>query len=82
MEGFSISPFLIPIAGMGMVVAIVAIVSYFRYKTRQLAAKSGGDKKELEKLRDERKQLEARVQNLESIVCSFRRCRSSCRRTR
>jgi serine/threonine-protein kinase len=54
----------------GMPVAIVAIVSYFRYKTRQLAARSGGDQKQIEALRNERKQLEARVQNLESIVCS------------
>jgi len=52
-------------------VAIVGIVSYFRFRTRQLLApKSAGDSKELEAMRAERKQLEARVQNLESIVCS------------
>jgi len=52
-------------------VAIVGIVSYFRFRTRQLLApKQGGDDKELAAIRAERKQLEARVQNLESIVCS------------
>jgi len=55
----------------GMPVAIVGIVSYFRYKTRALAARSSpAAERELEGLRQERKQLEARVQNLESIVCS------------
>jgi serine/threonine protein kinase len=54
----------------GTPVAIVGIVSYFRYKTRQLQAKLGGDDKQLEKEREERRQLESRVQNLESIVCS------------
>jgi eukaryotic-like serine/threonine-protein kinase len=53
----------------GMPVAIVGVVSYFRYKTRKLEA-GKGDPKQLEKEREERKQLEARVQNLESIVCS------------
>jgi serine/threonine-protein kinase len=54
----------------GTPVAIVGIVSYFRYKTKALAAGLRGDQKMLEKLREERKLLEARVQNLESIVCS------------
>jgi hypothetical protein len=55
----------------GMPVAIVGIVSYFRYKTRQLmASTSPQSKKELEDLHKEKKLLEARVQNLESIVCS------------
>jgi eukaryotic-like serine/threonine-protein kinase len=57
------------IAGV-MPATIVTVVSYFRYKTKQLAASSKVDQKELEGLREERKQLEARVQNLESIVCS------------
>jgi serine/threonine-protein kinase len=55
----------------GTPVAIVGIVSYFRFKTRQLMqASSPQSKKELEDLQKEKKQLEARVQNLESIVCS------------
>ncbi len=54
----------------GMPVAIVGIVTYFRYKTNLLRAKQNEDPKQLEKEREERKQLEARVQNLESIVCS------------
>jgi serine/threonine-protein kinase len=54
----------------GTPVAIVGLVSYFRYKTRLLTASGKADLKELETLREERKQLEARVQNLESIVCS------------
>ena len=54
----------------GMPVAIVGVASYFRYKMAQLRDKQGEDPKQLEKEREERKQLEARVQNLESIVCS------------
>ncbi len=55
----------------GTPVVIVGIVSYFRYKTRQLTGgRRGDDDKQLEKEREERRQLEARVQNLESIVCS------------
>jgi serine/threonine-protein kinase len=55
----------------GTPVAIVGIVSYFRYKTRQLTQGSSPQKqKELEDLQKEKKLLEARVQNLESIVCS------------
>jgi serine/threonine-protein kinase len=54
-----------------MPVAIVGIVSYFRYRTRALAAgQNAADQKKIEALEAERKQLEARVQNLESIVCS------------
>ena len=47
-------------------------VSYLRYK-KQTLLKGADDPKQLaahEKEREERKQLEARVQNLESIVCS------------
>ncbi|HEX8953622.1 MAG TPA: serine/threonine-protein kinase [Polyangia bacterium] len=58
------------ISVFGMPVFIVGIVSYFRYKTNLLRAKQQGDPKQLEKDREERKQLEARIQNLESIVCS------------
>src|SRR5512142_820942 len=57
-------------AVFGTPVFIVGIVSYFRYKTNLLKAKQGEDPKQLDKEREERKQLEARVQNLESIVCS------------
>jgi hypothetical protein len=57
------------ISTFGMPIVIVGIVSHFRYKTKLLNA-GKGDPKQLEKERDERKQLEARVQNLESIVCS------------
>jgi serine/threonine-protein kinase len=53
-----------------MPVFIVTIVQYFKYKNNQLRAKQQEDPKQLEKEREERKQLEARVQNLESIVCS------------
>jgi serine/threonine-protein kinase len=54
----------------GMPVAIVGITQYFKYKMAQLRGKQHEDPKQLEKEREERKQLEARVQNLESIVCS------------
>jgi protein kinase-like protein len=57
------------IAGI-MPLGIVGTVSYFRYKTNLLRAKQKDDPKQLEKHNEERKQLEARVQNLESIVCS------------
>jgi serine/threonine-protein kinase len=58
------------ISVFGMPVFIVTIVQYFKYKNNQLRAKQQEDPKQLEKEREERKQLEARVQNLESIVCS------------
>jgi len=54
----------------GTPVVIVGTITYFRYKTKELAARMRGDVKELEAMREGRKQLEARVQNLESIVCS------------
>src|SRR2546423_9477537 len=54
----------------GMPVAIVGTVQYFKYKMAQLRAKQHEDPKQLEKEREDRKQLEARIQNLESIVCS------------
>jgi len=57
------------IAGV-MPMTIVGMVTYFRYKTKQLTAGKGVAQKELDDLRAERRQLEARVQNLESIVCS------------
>jgi serine/threonine-protein kinase len=57
----------------GMPVAIVGVTQYFKYKMAQLRGKQQEDPKQLEKERqdrEERKQLEARIQNLESIVCS------------
>ncbi len=54
----------------GMPVAIVGVTQYFKYKMAQLRGKPQEDPKQLEKEREDRKQLEARVQNLESIVCS------------
>src|SRR5687767_7696328 len=55
-----------------MPVLIVFIVTYFRFRTKQLALeeKRGYDPKLLEAADKEKKLLEARVQNLESIVCS------------
>lgn len=61
----------------GTPIAIVGIRSYFKAlekgvigpRARALAQREE-ERKELEALREERKQLEARVQNLESIVCS------------
>ena len=61
----------------GMPVAITYIVASFRYRTKELALKE----KELEKRRllnpapseeldKKRKELESRIENLESIVCS------------
>jgi serine/threonine-protein kinase len=49
---------------------IVAMTLFYSFKKKQLNAAAKGDPKELERLKQERKQLEARVQNLESIVCS------------
>jgi hypothetical protein len=54
----------------GMPVAIVGITQYYKFKMAQLRGGPKEDPKQLEKEREERKQLEARVQNLESIVCS------------
>jgi serine/threonine-protein kinase len=52
--------------------AIVFIVFHYRYRTRELElrAKQAADPKLLEKAAEEKKQLEARIQNLEAIVCS------------
>src|SRR5215470_1108785 len=59
------------VMSLGMPVFIVAIVSHYRYRSKELAAKShGADPKLLEASEKERKALEARIQNLESIVCS------------
>src|SRR5262249_22829754 len=55
---------------------IVFIVTYYRFRTKQLAAAerqpllNAADPKLLEAAEKERKALEARIQNLESIVCS------------
>jgi serine/threonine-protein kinase len=53
-----------------MPVMIVFIVKYFRFREKQLEAGRGQDPRLLEQLERERKMLEERVQNLESIVCS------------
>jgi eukaryotic-like serine/threonine-protein kinase len=55
-----------------MPVMIVFIVAYYRFRTRQLALeeKKGADPKLLKEADTEKKALEARIQNLESIVCS------------
>jgi serine/threonine-protein kinase len=53
-----------------MPVLIVFTVTYFRFRTRQLEAGNRVDPKKLEAAEKEKKQLEARIQNLESIVCS------------
>jgi serine/threonine-protein kinase len=62
----------VPFIVFSMPVAIVGITQYFKFKRLQLQAAAGNPtaQKELEELRNIRKQLEARVQNLESIVCS------------
>jgi serine/threonine-protein kinase len=56
----------------GMPALIVFIVSYFRFRTRQLALeeKRAASPRLLEAADKEKKALEARIQNLESIVCS------------
>ncbi|MEP7126445.1 MAG: serine/threonine-protein kinase [Byssovorax sp.] len=69
---------LIPMVAMlcvfGMPVAIVFVNRYFRFKERELERGLGsggrGDEKQLESGNKERKLLEARLQNLETIVCS------------
>src|SRR5690348_16950691 len=58
------------VALLSIFVFFPAILAYFSYKKKRLAAASKSNPKELEAVRAERKQLEARVQNLESIVCS------------
>jgi eukaryotic-like serine/threonine-protein kinase len=68
---------IVAIAFLSLPVWIVGIRTYYRAlekglvgpKAKQLE-QSPEQKKELEDLRNEKKQLEARVQNLESIVCS------------
>jgi serine/threonine-protein kinase len=56
----------------GMPALIVFIVSYFRYRTKELALRErqAADPKLLVESEKEKKALEARLQNLESIVCS------------
>jgi serine/threonine-protein kinase len=55
----------------GMPVMIVLIVSHYRFKGKELdKAPRGPDPKLLEGVMKERKQLEARIENLESIVTS------------
>jgi serine/threonine-protein kinase len=56
----------------GMPIAIVYIVKYYKYREKELALRErqGASYKQLEAAEKEKKQLEQRVQNLESIVCS------------
>jgi len=51
----------------GSVFGFSSFAVYMKYRSKQIP---GPDKKQLEEEREQRKQLEARVQNLESIVCS------------
>ncbi|MSP62618.1 MAG: hypothetical protein EXR72_20265 [Myxococcales bacterium] len=62
---------LVPISLFMMPVLIVAVVQYFKaVRDGKLGPMAKGNTRELEGLREERKLLEARVQNLESVVCS------------
>jgi hypothetical protein len=58
----------------GMPVLIVTVVKYFNYRTRKLeltaASENSASEERIEELEAERAQLEARVQNLETIVTS------------
>ena len=57
----------------GMPVLIVGVSKYFKYKTARLELEKHADpaeRKRIEVLETERAQLEERVQNLETIVCS------------
>ncbi|MBW2734318.1 MAG: serine/threonine protein kinase [Deltaproteobacteria bacterium] len=58
----------------GMPVLIVGLVKYFSYRTRRLELEHGGtnqlDKQRIATLLEDRKLLEGRVQNLETIVTS------------
>jgi len=53
-----------------MPVMIVWIVSHYRHRTKMLAQARPPDAQALEAAAKEKKLLEARIQNLESIVCS------------
>src|SRR5579871_6073769 len=55
----------------GGIIGIIGITGYFRaVREGALGPRSGGRERELEALREQRRLLEARVENLESIVCS------------
>ncbi len=56
----------------GMPIAIVLIVKHYRYREKELALreKQAAEPKRLEAAEKEKRLLEQRVQNLESIVCS------------
>ena len=58
------------LAVFGMPVLLVYVIKYFRFREKQLEASRGQDPQLLKALEQERKLLEERVQNLESIVCS------------
>jgi hypothetical protein len=66
---------LVPFFVFMMPVMIVFIIKYFRFREKELALRERQEQKLLgpgdrEREDKERKQLEARIQNLESIVCS------------
>ncbi len=55
----------------GGIVGIIGVTGYFRaLREGALGPRAAGNQKELEALREQRRLLEARVENLESIVCS------------
>jgi hypothetical protein len=58
------------LGAFAMPVLLVFIIKYFRFREKQLEAGRGHDPQLLKALEQERKLLEERVQNLESIVCS------------
>lgn len=58
------------VMSLGMAPLIVFIVSHFRFRTKQLAAQQLQTPRQLEAVEREKKALETRIQNLESIVCS------------
>jgi HD superfamily phosphodiesterase len=66
---------LIPIVALlavfGMPVAIVWTVFHFRLRSRELDLEEGKAPKQLQAAQKERKQLEERVENLESIAEDF-----------
>jgi serine/threonine-protein kinase len=69
-----VEPIIAILSVFGMPAVIVFIVSYFRFRTKQLALEEARARSESPKLlaaaNEEKKALEARIQNLESIVCS------------
>lgn len=65
---------LIPIVAIlsvfGSPALIVWIVMHYRFRSKELAAGGAGDSKRVKQLETEKRALESRIENLESIVCS------------